>query len=51
MLIGSPGAGKTSVAKKLSAQLNMPLIDVDDHVLEPAWKMSVAEKVCYILIV
>ena len=45
LLMGSPGAGKTVVARELGALLKMKVIDVDDHLLEPVWGMSVAEKV------
>lgn len=45
ILMGAPGAGKTVVARELGALLKMKVIDVDDHVLEPSWGMSVAEKV------
>ena len=43
-LIGSPGSGKSSVARELSALMGLPLMDVDDDLLEKKWGMSVAEK-------
>ena len=43
--MGSPGAGKTSVARQLAANLNMDHVDIDDDVLEPFWGKSVAAKV------
>ena len=44
LLMGPPGSGKTSIGKRLSKRLNYHWIDVDDHVLEPEWKCSVADK-------
>lgn len=43
--MGSPGSGKTTVGRILGKSLGMPVIDVDDHHLEPYWGMSVAKKV------
>lgn len=45
ILMGSPGAGKTSVGRMLGGQLGRKVIDVDDDVLENVWGMTVAEKV------
>ena len=45
ILMGSPGAGKTTVGSMLGYHLNREVIDVDDDVLEKAWGMTVAEKV------
>lgn len=42
--MGPPGAGKTTVAKIVAHKLGLPVIDVDDDVLETAWKMPVAAK-------
>lgn len=44
ILMGSPGAGKTTVGSMLGYHLNREVIDVDDDVLEKAWGMTVAEK-------
>uniref|UniRef100_A0A4W4DRL5 Threonine synthase N-terminal domain-containing protein n=1 Tax=Electrophorus electricus TaxID=8005 RepID=A0A4W4DRL5_ELEEL len=44
LLMGPPGSGKTSVGQILSHKLGMPVIDVDDDVLERAWGMPVADK-------
>lgn len=44
ILMGSPGAGKTSVGRMLGGQLGRKVIDVDDDVLENVWGMTVAEK-------
>lgn len=42
--MGPPGAGKTTVGRLLAKKLAMPVIDIDDDVLEKAWLMPVAEK-------
>ncbi|TRZ04032.1 hypothetical protein DNTS_006374 [Danionella cerebrum] len=42
--MGPPGAGKTSVGRIVGCRLGMPVIDIDDHVLERSWGMSVSEK-------
>ncbi|XP_063063007.1 threonine synthase-like 1 [Engraulis encrasicolus] len=44
ILMGPPGAGKTTVGRLLGKRLHMPVIDIDDHVLENAWLMPVAKK-------
>ncbi|KAL9960383.1 hypothetical protein ACROYT_G033834 [Oculina patagonica] len=44
ILMGSPGAGKTSVGRILGSRLGKEVIDVDDDVLENVWGMTVAEK-------
>lgn len=44
ILMGPPGAGKTTVGRIVAHKLGLPVIDVDDDVLERTWKMSVAEK-------
>ena len=44
ILLGLPGSGKTSVGKYLATSLSYNWIDVDDHLLEPAWSCSVAAK-------
>lgn len=44
LLMGPPGAGKTSVGRILSHRLQKPVIDIDDDVLEKTWGMTVAEK-------
>lgn len=45
ILMGSPGAGKTTVGRILGHYLGREVIDVDDDVLEKVWGISVAEKV------
>jgi shikimate kinase len=45
ILMDSPGSGKTTVGRILGKNLGMPVIDIDDHHLEPYWGMSVANKV------
>ena len=43
-LLGLPGAGKTSLGRRLSSVLKIPCLDVDDDILEPTWGCAVAEK-------
>ena len=45
ILMGSPGAGKTTVGRILGHHLGREVIDVDDDVLEKVWGISVAKKV------
>ncbi|KAM6953386.1 threonine synthase-like 1 [Aplochiton taeniatus] len=42
--MGLPGAGKTTVGRILAQRLGLPVIDVDDDILERTWKMAVSEK-------
>ena len=42
--VGPPRPGKSSVARELSTLLGLPVLDVDDDVLERNWGQSVAEK-------
>ncbi|CAL9698262.1 unnamed protein product [Knipowitschia caucasica] len=44
LLMGPPGAGKTTVGRILAHKLGLPAVDIDDDVLEPTWKMPVASK-------
>ncbi|XP_060598468.1 threonine synthase-like 1 [Ruditapes philippinarum] len=44
ILMGSPGCGKTTVGRVLSAALGRPVLDIDDDHLETHWGMSVAQK-------
>lgn len=44
ILMGPPGAGKTTVGRILGQKLGCCVIDVDDDILEKAWNMSVSEK-------
>lgn len=44
LLMGPPGAGKTTVGRIVAHKLGLPVIDVDDDVLETTWKMPVAAK-------
>lgn len=48
MLMGPPGAGKTTVGRMVARRLGLPAVDVDDDVLEPTWKMPVAEKLAQV---
>lgn len=42
--MGAPGAGKTTVGRIVAHRLGLPVIDVDDDVLETIWRMPVAAK-------
>ncbi|XP_034718042.1 threonine synthase-like 1 [Etheostoma cragini] len=44
LLMGAPGAGKTTVGRIVAHRLGLPVVDVDDDVLETTWKMPVAAK-------
>ncbi|KAM6900581.1 threonine synthase-like 1 [Xenentodon cancila] len=44
LLMGPPGAGKTTVGKIVAQKLGLPAVDIDDDVLEIQWKMPVAAK-------
>ncbi|XP_007887904.2 threonine synthase-like 1 [Callorhinchus milii] len=44
VLMGAPGAGKTTVGRFVGQITGLPVIDVDDDVLEKTWLMSVAKK-------
>ncbi|XP_074477798.1 threonine synthase-like 1 [Sebastes fasciatus] len=44
LLMGAPGAGKSTVGRIVAHRLGLPVIDVDDDVLEKTWKMPVAAK-------
>ncbi|NXN96790.1 THNS1 protein, partial [Rhinopomastus cyanomelas] len=44
ILMGLPGAGKTTVGRIVGQKLDCPVIDIDDDVLETTWNMSVSEK-------
>lgn len=48
LLMGLPGAGKTTVGRMVANRLGLPAVDVDDDVLEPTWKMPVAEKLALV---
>ncbi|XP_042255252.1 threonine synthase-like 1 [Thunnus maccoyii] len=48
LLMGPPGAGKTTVGRIVAHRLGLPVIDVDDDVLETTWKMPVAAKLAAI---
>jgi threonine synthase len=44
VIMGPPGAGKTSVGRLLAARLDMACLDVDNDHLEKVWGMPVAQK-------
>lgn len=48
LLMGPPGAGKTTVGRMVAHKLGLPAVDVDDDVLEPTWKLPVAEKLALV---
>lgn len=37
LIVGSPGAGKSTLAKKLAARTGLPLIHLDDLYWNPGW--------------
>ncbi|PVE23522.1 AAA family ATPase [Microvirga sp. KLBC 81] len=39
LVIGSPGAGKSTLARRLSERLNLPLIHLDREYFGPGWTM------------
>lgn len=43
--MGSPGSGKSTVARILAKKLNKPSIDIDNDILEPMWGVKISEKV------
>ena len=44
ILMGPPGAGKTSCAKTIAAKFGMDCFDIDDDLLEKVWNCTVGEK-------
>ncbi|XP_028660217.1 threonine synthase-like 1 [Erpetoichthys calabaricus] len=44
LIIGPPGAGKTTAGRIIGQKLGLPFIDVDDDVLEKTWDMPVSQK-------
>lgn len=44
ILMGPPGAGKTTIGRIVAHKLGLPAVDIDDDVLEPTWNMPVAAK-------
>uniref|UniRef100_UPI0037E941F1 threonine synthase-like 1 n=1 Tax=Semicossyphus pulcher TaxID=241346 RepID=UPI0037E941F1 len=48
LLMGPPGAGKTTVGRIVAHRLGLPAIDVDDDVLEKTWKMPVSAKLALV---
>lgn len=43
-IIGSPGSGKTTLAKELSGILHLPLIHLDRHFLRGKWQITPADE-------
>ncbi|XP_023590789.1 threonine synthase-like 1 isoform X2 [Trichechus manatus latirostris] len=44
VLMGPPGAGKTTIGRIIGQKLGCCVIDVDNDILEKTWNMSVSEK-------
>ncbi|XP_055449669.1 threonine synthase-like 1 [Psammomys obesus] len=44
ILMGPPGAGKTTVGRIMGHKLGCCVIDVDDDILQKTWNMSASEK-------
>jgi adenylate kinase family enzyme len=44
LVIGSPGAGKSTLAQRLSERLHMPLIHLDGEYFGPGWSMPSKEE-------
>ncbi|KAM4828663.1 threonine synthase-like 1 [Thomomys bottae] len=44
ILMGPPGAGKTTVGKIIGQKLGRCVIDVDDDILEKNWNMKISKK-------
>ncbi|XP_078677756.1 threonine synthase-like 1 [Branchiostoma floridae x Branchiostoma belcheri] len=44
ILMGSPGAGKTTVGRLLAGMLDKPVVDIDNDHLESHWGMPVSEQ-------
>jgi len=40
LVIGSPGAGKSTLSKALGRQLDIPVVHLDAHFWQPGWVMS-----------
>ena len=45
ILNGSPGAGKTTVGQAVAKRLGLPVLDMDNDILESVWGMPVSQKV------
>ena len=39
LVVGSPGAGKTTFARRLGAKLNLPVVHLDFHFSRPGWQL------------
>ena len=44
LVIGSPGAGKSTLASRLAGRLNLPLIHLDREYFGPGWTMPSKEQ-------
>lgn len=44
LIIGSPGAGKSTFSQKLASVTGLPLIHLDQEFWQPGWKMTPADQ-------
>ena len=44
ILLGLPGCGKTTIGQYVANALGYKWVDIDDHILEPAWNCKISEK-------